>query len=96
MDQYGNNLNRYYSNPDSIQHPAIYAAKSLLDFYAAEGRLSMYLDLHSHASKRGCFIYGNIMNSVEEQVQNQLYCQLIALNTPHFDYQSCLFSKEHM
>merc|ERR1711871_884336 len=48
------------------------------------------------ASKRGCFIYGNVMDTVNEQVQNQLYCSLIALNTPHFDYPSCLFSREHM
>lgn len=96
MDQYGNNLNRYYTSPDLSQQPSIYAAKSLLDYYSNAGRLSMYLDLHSHASKRGCFIYGNVMNTVEEQIQNQLFCQLIALNTPHFDYSSCLFSREHM
>ena len=36
------------------------------------------------------------MDSVEEQIQNQLYCYLIAMNTPHFDYSSCLFSREHM
>jgi len=96
MDQYGNNLNRYYLNPDQRIHPSIFAAKSVIDFYAKEGRLSMYLDLHSHASKRGCFIYGNVMDTVLEQTQNQLYCYLIALNSPHFDYSSCLFSREHM
>ena len=80
----------------------------------------MYLDFHAHASKRGCFIYGNVLDTFEEQVQNQLYCKLIAMNTPvipttissdivvieirvynslflqHFDYEGCLFSKEHM
>lgn len=96
MDQYGNNLNRYYLNPDKQTHPAIFAAKSLLDYYSSEGRLSMYLDLHSHASKRGCFIYGNVMDTVIEQTQNQLFCYLIALNSPHFDYSACLFSREHM
>ena len=96
MDQFGNNLNRYYTEPDPTQQPSIFAAKTLLDMYASQNRLSMYLDLHSHASKRGCFIYGNVMDTVEEQVQNQLYCNLIALNTPHFDYPSCLFSREHM
>ena len=29
-------------------------------------------------------------------MQNQLYCRLIALNTPHFDYDGCLFSRDHM
>jgi hypothetical protein len=96
MDQFGENLNRYYSNPQPGHHPSIFAAKTLIDFYAGQGKLSMYLDCHAHASKRGCFIYGNVMDSIEDQVQNQLLCRLIALNTPYFDYEGCLFSREHM
>ena len=57
--------------------------------------MAMYLDLHAHASKRGCFIYGNVLDC-EQQVQNQLYCKLIAMNTAHFDYEGCLFSRDHM
>ena len=37
MDQHGQNLNRYYTSPDSILQPAIFAAKSLTDFYASTG-----------------------------------------------------------
>jgi hypothetical protein len=96
MDQYGNNLNRYYTNPDPIHHPTIYAAKAVLDHYHNLASLSAYIDCHAHASKRGCFIYGNVLDSIEDQIQNQLYCQLIALNSPHFDYEGCLFSREHM
>ena len=96
MDQMGENLNRYYVNPSPISQPTIYAAKSVLDYYASKGKLSLYLDLHAHASKRGCFIYGNVMDTLVDQVQNQLFCRLIALNTPHFDYEGCLFSREHM
>ena len=36
------------------------------------------------------------MNDLADQVQNQLYCQLISLNTPFFDYEGCLFSRDHM
>jgi hypothetical protein len=96
MDQNGQNLNRYYTSPDPLLQPAIFAAKSLLDYYAKMNTLSVYLDFHAHASKRGCFIYGNVLDSIEDQVQNQLFCKLISLNTPHFDYEGCLFSKEHM
>lgn len=96
MDTLGQNLNRYYSSPDLRQQPSIFAAKSLLDSYAKAGRLALYLDYHAHASKRGCFIYGNVMDSLEDQVQNQIFCRLIAMNTPHFDYDGCLFSREHM
>jgi len=96
MDQHGQNLNRYYNTPDSTIQPAIFAAKSLIEYYAQAGKLGLYLDLHAHASKRGCFIYGNVLETLEDQIQNQLFCKLIALNTPHFDYEGCLFSKEHM
>ena len=97
MDQYGQNLNRYYLDPDLRKQPSIYAAKKLLHLYASKyEKLSFYLDLHAHASKRGCFIYGNVLDKIEAQVQNQLFCKLIALNSAHFDYNGCLFSKEHM
>ena len=95
-DQFGNNLNRHYINPDSTQHPSIYAVKHLQEYYARNKNIAMYLDLHAHASKRGCFIYGNVMDSFDHQVQNQLFCKLIAYNTAHFDYDGCLFSRDHM
>jgi hypothetical protein len=96
MDQLGQNLNRYYINSDAMLQPSVFAAKSLTDYYAAQNKLSVYLDFHAHASKRGCFIYGNVLDSAEDQIQNQLYCKLIALNSAHFDYEGCLFSKDHM
>jgi hypothetical protein len=96
MDQHGHNLNRYYNSPDPVLQPTIFAAKTLLDYYSQTGRLSMYLDMHAHASKRGCFIYGNVLDQVEDQIQNQLYCKLISMNSAHFDYEGCLFSREHM
>lgn len=96
MDQHGQNLNRYYHNPDCSLQPAIFGAKSLLDYYSQLGTLSCYIDMHAHASKRGCFIYGNVMDKLDDQIQNQLFCKLIALNSPHFDYEGCLFSREHM
>ena len=96
MDQFGNNLNRYYSDPDIVKHPSIFAAKTLIDHYASMHRLYWYLDFHAYSSKRGCFIFGNVMDEFEEQVTNQMYCHMIALNTPHFDLSECLFSREHM
>lgn len=30
--------------------------------------IAMYIDLHGHASKRGCFIYGNYFENEEAQV----------------------------
>lgn len=96
MDQIGENLNRYYNEPNPFKQPSIFAAKSLIEYYAKNKKLCMYLDMHAHTSKRGCFIYGNVLDSVNDQIQNQLFCKLISLNSPHFDYEACLFDREHM
>ena len=96
MDQMGENLNRYYGRADPVKQPSIFAATSLIEHYASNKKLCFYLDLHAHASKRGCFIYGNVLDDVNDQIQNQLYCKLVSMNTAHFEYEACLFSREHM
>jgi hypothetical protein len=58
--------------------------------------VAFYLDMHAHATKRGCFIYGNSLPALSDQVENQLYAQLLAVNSAHFEYESCNFSKKHM
>ena len=58
--------------------------------------VAMYIDLHAHATKRGCFFYGNFLEDEKCQVENMLYPRLVALNTPHLDFEHCLFSAKNM
>ncbi|CAF1154826.1 unnamed protein product [Adineta steineri] len=58
-----------------------------------ESGIAYYLDLHGHASKKGCFIYGNHLPDDEQHTDNILFPKLISLNSPHFEYDNCL-SKE--
>ena len=56
----------------------------------------MYLDLHAHAMKRGCFLYGNSLDNIDDQVTTQLYPLLSSINNQHIDYDSCIFSRKFM
>ena len=93
-DSRGVNLNRFYDNPCPKAHPSIFAVKHFLS--SNRNSLRLYLDLHAHASKRGCFIYGNHLRRVEDQLANQLYVKLVSLNSPWFEYKGSDFSLKGM
>nr|XP_022317122.1 cytosolic carboxypeptidase-like protein 5 isoform X7 [Crassostrea virginica] len=69
---------------------------SLQQIPAADSGIAFYVDLHGHASKRGCFIYGNYFEDEDTQVENMLFPKLISMNTAHFDFTGCNFSERNM
>ncbi|BFZ00186.1 hypothetical protein BsWGS_03224 [Bradybaena similaris] len=80
---------------DGSNAPHLRDAQLLLIPARASG-VAMYIDLHGHASKRGCFIYGNYFEDEDTQVENILFAKLVSLNTPHFDFTGCNFSERNM
>ena len=58
--------------------------------------ISIYVDLHAHACKRGCFIYGNHFANYYDQVECMLLPKLLSLNCPYFDFEACNFSYKNM
>jgi hypothetical protein len=68
----------------------------LLEIPASESGIAFYVDLHGHASKRGCFIYGNYYEDEDTQMENMLFPKLISMNTAHFDFTGCNFTERNM
>ena len=58
--------------------------------------IALYMDLHAHATKRGVFMYGNYFSGILEQAENMLLPKLISLNSPHLDFEHCVFSEKNM
>ncbi|XP_060603344.1 cytosolic carboxypeptidase-like protein 5 isoform X5 [Ruditapes philippinarum] len=75
--------------------PHLHHAK-LRDIPPCDSGIAFYVDLHGHASKRGCFIYGNFLENEDTQVENMLFPKLISMNTAHFDFTGCNFTERNM
>lgn len=95
MDIFNQNLNRYYKNPDIKKQPSNFAVKKLVEYLHAENRLLFFCDLHAHAAKKGCFLYGNALDFVN-QVESILFTKIMGLNCVNFEDSSCNFSEKHM
>ncbi|CAF3423867.1 unnamed protein product [Rotaria socialis] len=72
------------------------ANPDLLKISPYESGIAYYIDLHGHASKKGCFIYGNHLPDDEQHTDNVLFPKLISLNSPHFDFENCNFTIKNM
>ena len=93
MDQNGINLNRCYISPDESLHPTIYGVKLYFEYLSP--MIKFYFDLHAHASKRSCFVFGNNMPT-ESLTETQVLAKLIELNSGFFEFSECDFSEKSM
>jgi cytosolic carboxypeptidase protein 5 len=92
-DTRGVNLNRFYTSPSIQDHPTIYAVKEV--FMSLKDLIYCYIDLHGHATKKGCFVYGNYMEYSKE-VECYLFAKLLSLNCINFDFEGSNFTEKNM
>lgn len=57
-DANGFNLNDKYKDSD-LSTPSIYALKKLIRYHNNRSKVHLFLDFHSHFTKRGFFVFGN-------------------------------------
>eukprot|EP00731_Ephydatia_muelleri_P007176 Em0003g1424a len=60
------------------------------------GGVALYVDLHAHATKRGCFLYGNHFADEALHAESMLFPRLVSLNSAHLDFEHCVFSEKNM
>lgn len=94
-DTKGQNLNRFYTSPLPQDHPTIFGSKELFTYYQELYEVFLYVDLHGHAAKKGCFVYGNYLD-FKDQIETCLFAKLMTLNCPNFDLQACNFTESNM
>ena len=92
-DTRGINLNRFYTNPSLQDHPTVFAVKEL--FMNLKDNIYCYIDLHGHATKKGCFVYGNYMEFSKE-IECYLFPKLLSLNCINFDFEGSNFTEKNM
>jgi cytosolic carboxypeptidase protein 5 len=94
-DTRGVNLNRYYTAPVLSEHPTIYATREVFIYYNTISEIFLYVDLHGHASKKGCFVYGNYLD-FKDQIETCLFAKLMQLNCVNFDLNASNFTEANM
>ena len=76
MDSFGQNLNRFYLMPDLEKQPSCFAIKALLENTRSE--VFAFFDLHGHANKKSCFVYGNSIVDLKLQVESILFVRYLS------------------
>ena len=93
LDTKCQNLNRYYANPTLEKQPTIYVTKKAITQQSNYGVLQYYVDLHAHASKIGCFLFGNAHKG-DKYLDNLMLAKMMSMNSLNFDLTECCFSEK--
>lgn len=96
-DADGVNLNRAYQNATPDLYPTIWATKHYISTLHEEcGPVEWFIDLHGHANKPGCFMFGNWIFDLRKQYDMHLFAKCMLNNSTLFDLNECEFAPKEM
>lgn len=89
----GADLNRRWSSDYSSAFPQITALKMLLRKWTAQGRLTLFCDLHGHAKAHNAFIYGcsKEEEGLQGYTQARLFPRILSQVSTALNYSQCSF-----
>lgn len=85
-----NDLNRYWINPDPVEHPEVYYTKELMK---NTNDIAMYIDFHGHARLHGTFAFGCPNDDTPElKDREKIFPRMLSFISNLFSWQNCIFS----
>jgi cytosolic carboxypeptidase protein 5 len=66
--------------------------KSVISEEFSKGTLEMLIDLHAHANKKGCFVFGEAFSDIDKHAEQLLFPKVLSMNCANFDSKECSYS----
>eukprot|EP00095_Tigriopus_kingsejongensis_P009965 maker-scaffold17_size721972-snap-gene-2.11 protein:Tk09965 transcript:maker-scaffold17_size721972-snap-gene-2.11-mRNA-1 annotation:"cytosolic carboxypeptidase 6" len=84
----GQDLNRHWHDSGPFAHPSVQAIKAIIQHLDQDPdfKLDIILDLHSHSSLLGLFIYGNSYDDVYRFERHIVFPKILSQNCPDFTF----------
>ncbi|XP_059093753.1 uncharacterized protein LOC131888832 [Tigriopus californicus] len=90
----GQDLNRHWPNPCPHAHPSLVAVRNIIHSLDQDPdvKLDIILDLHSHSSLLGLFVYGNSYDDVYRFERHIVFPKILSQNCPDFSHDNTIYN----
>ncbi|XP_054281359.1 cytosolic carboxypeptidase 6-like [Macrosteles quadrilineatus] len=92
----GADLNRVWGQISRWIHPTLHAAFTFITNLDQDKNLELdfVMDIHSHSSLQGVFVYGNTYDDVYRYERHIVFPKLLAQNTEGFEQSNTMFNRD--
>lgn len=90
----GYDLNRHWRDTNPWAQPGLHAVKTYLVQLEKEAQVDFCIDIHAHSLASGAFMYGNVAEDQEAQLDQQLLPRLFGAMSEDFSVSRTNFNKD--